>query len=184
MHAVLAFALLAAQEHQDGAPASPFEVNFGLFFWTWVVFIALFFVLKKFAWPPILRATEERERRIALQLEESERLNAEAKASLEEHQKLLAGAKSEAQQLLSEAKLVAEQERDTLLAKTREEQEQLLERARREIQNERERAVTELRREAVDLSLAAASKLIRERLDDETNRKIVRDYIESLGSGR
>ena len=53
-----------------GAPLSPFEVNFGLFFWTWAVFIALFFILKKFAWPSILRATEERERAIERQLGE------------------------------------------------------------------------------------------------------------------
>ena len=55
------------------------------------------------------------------------------------------------------------------MEKTRQEQEELLERARRDILAERERAVTELRREAVDLSLAAASKLIGERLNSETD---------------
>ena len=45
---------------------------------------------------------------------------------------------------------------------------------------EKERAVTALRREAVDLSLAAASKLIEERLDDEANRKLVTGYLGSL----
>src|ERR1051326_5168090 len=79
-----------------GAPASPFEVNFGLFFWTWVVFIALLIALYKFAFPSILKATEEREARIRRQLEESEKMNAEAKGLMEQHQRLLAGAKEQA----------------------------------------------------------------------------------------
>ena len=57
-------------------------------------------------------------------------------------------------------------------------------RARREIAAERDRAVAELRREAVDLSLAAASKLIQKRLDSETDRKLVLEYLATLDGGR
>lgn len=175
--------LLAIQEHAAAEGfSSPFEVNFGLFFWTWVVFIGLFFALRKWAWPEILKATEERERRIKGQLEEAARMNVEAKAALDEHKKLLAGARGEAQAMLNEAKSASQKEREHLLHKTREEQEQMLERAKREIQAERERAVQELRREAVDLSLAAAAKLLERRLDDAGDRKIVSDYLGSLGN--
>ena len=59
------------------------------------------------------------------------------------------------------------------MQKTKQQQEDLLARARREITEERERAVVELRREAVDISLAAASKLIGERLGSDTHRKLV-----------
>ena len=171
------FALLAVQEEHG---ASPFEPEFGLIIWTWVVFIGLFFVLKKYAWPAILSATEERERKIAHQLEEAEKANAEGKAALEEHRALLAGAKEEATKLIGEAKTVAEKEREATLAKAREEQERLVDRAKREIAAERERAMVELRREAVDLSLAAASRLVGANLDDEANRKLVVDYLDSL----
>ena len=67
------FALLAAEEGMG--PASPFEVESGLFIWTWVVFIALFFLLKKFAWPAILKTTEEREQAIRRQLDEAQKLH-------------------------------------------------------------------------------------------------------------
>jgi F-type H+-transporting ATPase subunit b len=175
----------AAHAAEEGAGfASPFEVNFGLFFWTWLVFIVLFFVLKKFAWPAIVRVAAERERKIAQQLEEAERARTEAEKALEEHRKLLAGAKEQAQAFLSEAKSVAEKEREQLLARARQEQEQILDRAKREIEAERERAVTQLRREAVDLSLAAAAKLIGQRLDSAADRKIVEDYLASLEAGR
>ena len=98
--------LQEAEEH--GGPSSPFEPEFGLIFWTWLIFIALFFVLKKYAWPAIVGATENRERKIAQQLEEAERMNAESQAALDEHKRLLGGAKEETAALINEAKAVAE----------------------------------------------------------------------------
>ncbi len=107
-------------------------------------------------------------------------MNAESQAALDEHKRLLAGAKEDAHALINEAKTVAEKEREALLAKTRQEQEQILERAKRELEAEREKAIAELRREAVDLSLAAASRLIDANLDDAANRKLVVEYLDSL----
>ncbi len=179
------FAVL--QEHAEtaegGLPAT-FQVNPGLIIWTWVVFLSLFWLLRKYAFPPIVRLTEEREKKIGKQLQEAEKANAEAQAALAEHRKLLEGSKVEAQALLSEAKTLAQKEREQLLDKTRDDQKDLLDRAKREIAAERDRAVTELRKEAVDLSLAAAAKLIQERLDSDQDRKIVEGYLETLESDR
>lgn len=175
--------LLALVQEAGGhaaGPASPFEVNFGLFFWTWLVFFALLYVLKKFAWPPLVKATVEREKRIEAQLAEAERRNKEAQALLEEHKRLLEESRSKAHAIITEAKNFAEKERAAALEKTRQEQEELLARALRDISAERDRAVEDLRREAVDLSLAAASKLIGQRLDSETDRKIVQEYLSGL----
>jgi len=173
-------ALVQEAEGHTAGPASPFEVNFGLFFWTWVVFFALLYVLKRFAWPPLVKATVDREHRIQAQLEEAERRNKEAQALLEEHKRLLEESRSKAHAMITEAKSVAEKERAAALEKTRQEQEELLARALRDIASERDRAVEELRREAVDLSLAAASKLLGQRLDSESDRKIVQEYLASL----
>jgi F-type H+-transporting ATPase subunit b len=172
-----------SEETVEGGVGGPFSIEPGLIIWTWLVFIALFFLLRKYAWPPIVRLTEERERLIAKQLEEAEQANTQAKSALEEHKQLLAGAKDEAHKLINEAKGLAGKEREQLLAQAREEQQQVLERAKREIEVERERAITELRREAVDLSLAAASKLIEERLDSKADRKIVEEYLDTLEEG-
>jgi F-type H+-transporting ATPase subunit b len=79
---------------------------------------------------------------------------------------------------------VAEKERALAIEKTKQEQEELLARARREIAAERDTALAELRREAVDLSLAAASKLIEKRLDGETDRKLVQEFLSTLGEQR
>ena len=171
--------LLALQEgeHAAGAPASPFEVNFGLFFWTWVVFLILLFVLWKFAWPAILKATEEREQKIRGELAEAERQNTEAKAALAEATRRQMEARNAAQQLLAEAKAAVEKERVAAVDRVRQEQEAIMARARLDIAAERDKAIAELRREAVDLALGAAAKVIGERLDSETDKKIVLDYL-------
>lgn len=174
--------LLAVLEEEaaHGGPASPFEVNPGLTIWTLVVFVALMLVLKRFAFPAILKTTEDRERTIARQLEEAEKANTEARALLEENRKLLAQARTQAQSLVAEAKAASEKERTAAIEKTRHEQDELLARARRDIAAERDKAMTDLRREAVDLSLAAAGKLIAQRLDSSADRALVESYLASL----
>jgi F-type H+-transporting ATPase subunit b len=159
---------------------TPFSINSGLIFWTILVFGVLLVVLWRLGWPALLKSVEERERRIQQQLDEAERARAEAARLLEEHKRTIAAARSEAQEMVAKARAVAEKERETLLAKAREEYEQLLERARKEIGAEKEKAILELRREAVDLSIAAASKLIEAKLDTEANRRLVMEYLVTL----
>jgi F-type H+-transporting ATPase subunit b len=165
----------------SGAPTSPFEVNFGLFFWTWVVFGILLFVLWKYAWPGILKATVDRENKIKAQLAEAEQQNTEAKAALARAEALQLEARQSAQQLLAEAKAAVEKERAAAVEKVKAEQDALLDRTRREIASERDKAIADLRREAVDLALGAASKVIGERLDTEADRKVVLDYLAKVG---
>ena len=170
----------AAQEHASG----PLTVEGGLMLWTVFIFLLLLAILKKFAWPAILGAVEAREKALERQLAEAARDRELAAALLAEHQKLIAEAKTQAHAVIVEARNVAEKERALAIEKTKQEQEELLARARREIAAERDSAVAELRREAVDLSLAAASKLIEKRLDGETDRKLVQEFLSTLGGSR
>jgi F-type H+-transporting ATPase subunit b len=171
---MLAFLFLLQEQH---AARGPLTVEFGLMFWTIIVFVALLLLLRKFAWPALLGAVEARERALEEQLAEAERNRAEAAALLAQHQKLVAEGRASAHALLAEARTAAEKERALAMEKTRQEQEELLARARRDIVAERDRAVAELRREAVDLSLAAASKLIGQRLDSDSDRRLVQEYL-------
>ncbi len=66
--------------------------------------------------------------------------------------------------------------------RARGEQEELLERARKEIDRERDQALEAIRREAVELSVAAAAKLVERRLDSEADRRLVTDFIERVGA--
>jgi F-type H+-transporting ATPase subunit b len=169
---------------EPGGGFTPFSINTGLIFWTILVFLVLLGVLWRYGWPALLKSVEDRERRIQQQLDEAERARAEATRLLEEHKRTIALARTEAQDLVAKARAVAEKERETLHAKAREEYEQLLVRARKEIGEEKEKAILELRREAVDLSIAAASKLIEAKLDTEANRHLVMEYLASLEQQR
>ena len=174
---------LAAALVQEGEPAvTPFSVNPGLIIWTLIIFGILLFILAKTAWPAILKQVEEREAKIRQQLDEAAKANAEAQRLLAEYQGQLAQARTEAQELLAQGRQAGDKVREELVAKGRAEQEELLERARREIAMERDRALADLRREAVELSIAAASKVIERNLDTEADRKLVQDYLNNLQS--
>jgi F-type H+-transporting ATPase subunit b len=170
---------LVVDTGEGGAP-TPFSVNYGLFMWTIIVFVVLMMLLRKYAFPAILQATEEREATIARQLGEAETANAEARKLLEENRRLLAEARGQAQAMLAEAKAATEKERTAAIERTRHEQEEILARARRDIAEEKDKALSQLRREAVDLSLAAASKLIGQRMDAAADRTVVEGYLASL----
>lgn len=178
----MAVLLLLLQEHTAaGGGRGPFTIEGGLILWTLVVFSLLLVILWRFGWPAIVASVEEREKKIAQQLADAEKANAEAARLLEEHKKTLAGARAEAQEMITKAKAVAAKEAELLLAKTRGEQEQMLERARRDIEAEKEKAIVALRREAVDLSIAAASRLVESNLDSDANRRLVMEYLAGVG---
>ena len=171
---------MVALIQQEHAARGPLDVEPGLMIWTVFVFLVLLLILRKFAWPALLGAVEAREKALEEQLAEAERNRAEAARLLAQHEKLIAEGRATAHALLTDARTAAEKERALAMEKTRQEQEDLLERARRDIAAERDRAVADLRREAVDLSLAAASKLLGERLNTDSDRRIVQEYLASL----
>jgi F-type H+-transporting ATPase subunit b len=168
------------QEEAERA-ASPFDINGGVIIWTVVIFVILLALLWRLGYPALLRMVEERERRIQKQLDDAKQANAEAQRLLEEHKKQIAAAHNQAQEILAKAKAISQKERETLLAKAREEYDALLARARRDIDAEKEKAILELRREAVELSIAAASRVIEANLDTEANRRMVTEFLETLG---
>jgi F-type H+-transporting ATPase subunit b len=178
------FVLQEAVRNAAEKVSTPFDINKGVIFWTFIIFVILLAIVWRLGWPEIIKMVEEREHRIQKQLDEAEKARAEAQTLLEEHRKLVADARSSAQEVLATAKSTAAKERETLLAKTREEQDLMLERARQDITAEKEKAVQALRREAVELSIAAASKLLEKNLTGESNRKLVSDYLAGLEKGK
>ena len=180
---VLASALAAAPARaQEAAEQTPglMSPNPGLMIWTLVIFGLLFFVLKRFAFPPIIDAVAAREKALEDALEGAKRDREEATRLLAEARAALDGTRAEAQQFLTEARASAEKLRADQLEQTRLQQQELLERARRDIDAERLRAIADLRREAVDLALAGATKVIGRNLDDAGNRRMVEEFLATV----
>src|SRR5688500_9203848 len=156
----------------------------GLIVWTIVTFLLLLGILWKFAWNPILGALDARERAIQKTIDDAERLQAEAKAVLEEHQKRLAEAREERNRILDEARQAGEHLKADVLEKARQEAENVLARAHRQIELETEQALLTIRDHAVDLAIHAAERVIERSLSDEDHRRMAREAVTELSEAR
>ncbi len=172
----------AAQAAEHAEPMGVFALTQSVMTWTLIIFGVLMIVLMKFAFPPILGYAAAREKRIQDALDESKRQREEAAQLLETQRQELAKARGEAQQLIVEGRQGAEKVRQELLARSKAEQEELIARAKADIEAERLKAVESVRREAVDLALAAAAKLVEQRLDSENDRRIVTEFLSRVGT--
>lgn len=166
----------AQEEHAEG-PVNLLDPNVGLMFWTIIIFFVTLGVLWKWAFPAILGAVEEREKALEAALADAKRDREESAKVLAEHRAQLESARTDAQRLIAEGRAVGEKLRVEMLEETRKEQQALLERARRDIEGEKDKAIAELRREAVDLAIAGASKVIEKNLDDQSNRRLVEQFL-------
>ena len=156
------------------------DPHVGLIIWTIITFLVVLFVLKKFAWPHLLAALDEREKRISDAIAAAEQARQEAEEVLREHQQKLAAADEEARQIVAEAREAGANVRQTIVSQAREEAERMLDQARTSIESEKRAAIAELRRETANLAVQAAGALIDANLDDERNRGLVDDLIAKI----
>jgi F-type H+-transporting ATPase subunit b len=160
------------------------EVRLGLMIWTLLCFGITFFVLKHFAFGPIQKAIDERRARIRQSLEEAERARAEARKLLEEHRQLRASARGEAEEILAEARRIADSLRERVKEETDVDRQRRLEDTRRQIEAETTRALEQIRAEVADLAVVAAEKVTRKTLDREDQRRLIDDAIRELDFSR
>lgn len=164
----------------DGEPVDLLSPHGGLMFWTLLIFVALFFVLWKFAFGPITAAVEQRERALEAAIADAKRDRDEAAKLLAEHKTQMEQARTEAQKLIADGRAIGEKMRVDMLAETKLQQQELLDRARRDIATERDSAIAQLRREAVELAIAGAGRVIEKNLDSAQNRRLVEEFLAGL----
>jgi F-type H+-transporting ATPase subunit b len=167
----------AEAEHEPNV----FNLAFNVSFWTLLIFLLLLWALKKWAFPPILGYAQAREDRIREMLEGAVRDREEASRLLDEQRAALGKTRDEANQILAEAKQASESVRQEIVEKAHAEHQELLARTRGEIEREREKAVDVIRHEAVELALAATSKLLGQKVQGDADRRFVQDVIDRTG---
>lgn len=176
--ALTALPVYAAEEEAEAL--SPFAGNFGNAIWTLGIFLIVVLVLGKFAWGPILSLLQEREKFIHQSLSEAKRDREEAEARLKEYTAQLQAARTEASTIVADARRDAERLREELRGKAKAEADAVLTNAERQIQLETARALQQIRREAVDLSVAIASKLIGRNITKEDNERLIEDALKQV----
>ena len=136
----------------------------GLIFWTAVIFLTTFFLLRKFAWKAILKGLNDRENKIDDALKTADSMKREMANMKSEHEKLLTEAKQERSLILKEAKEAKEQIIAEARNKAKSEGAKLLEEARREINNQKMAAITEVKNAAGQLVLQVSEQVLRHEL--------------------
>jgi F-type H+-transporting ATPase subunit b len=176
----LALSALPAYAAEEGEALSPFAGNFGNALWTLVIFLIVVFVLGKFAWGPVLSLLQEREKFIHQSLSQAKHDREQAEAQLKEYTAQLQAARTEAASIVADARRDAERLRAELREKAKAEADTLVKNAERQIQLETARALQQIRHEAVDLSVAIASKLIGRNLTKEDNERLIDDALKQV----
>ncbi|MGO9482085.1 MAG: F0F1 ATP synthase subunit B [Candidatus Kryptoniota bacterium] len=157
------------------------QLDPGVIIWTALTFGLLLLILRIAAWKPILKALDAREDSIKKSIERAEAARNEAEAILNENKKNLAKSEEAAQQVLREARELAEKMRAESASKANVEGNKLIEKARQEIERDKQLAMTQLHGLVAELAVKAAEKILNETIDEAKQKKLVENFINSLG---
>ncbi|MDQ0154305.1 F0F1 ATP synthase subunit B [Robertmurraya andreesenii] len=149
-----------------------------------VMFAILLALLKKYAWGPLMGIMKQREEHVANEINSAEQSRAEAQKLLEEQRSLLKEARTEAQNLIENAKKQGDVQREEIIVLARTEAERLKESAKLEIEQQKEKAVAAIREQVATLSVMIASKVIEKELSAEDQEKLINEYIQEVGEER
>ena len=153
----------------------------GLFIWSTVAFLILFFLLSKFAWKPIVKALDERERSIEDALSKAEMAKAEMAKLISENEDLLKEARLERDNILKEAKEIKDQIINDAKDQAKTEGTKLIEKAKDEITNQKLAAMAEIKNQVSSLSLAIAEKVLHKQLEDQDKQQaLVNDLLKEV----
>lgn len=153
----------------------------GLLFWQVVVFLALFFLLSKLAWKPILSSLKERETFIQQALDSAEKAKQEMASLKSDNEKLLKEAREERDKILKEAREAASRLHDEAQTSAKKNADKIVEDAKAVINIEKQAALRDVRAQVAAFSLEIAEKLLKKNLSDDKSQKELADtFIKDL----
>src|ERR1043165_3006522 len=136
----------------------------GLFIWTLVAFLAVFFILRKFAWKPIIDTLGDREKGIAESIATADRIKGEMGQMQAENEKLMVQAREERAVMLKEAKEIKERMISEAKDQAKAEANRIIADAQQQIQQQKMAALTDVKNEIGKLSVEVAEKILRKQL--------------------
>lgn len=153
----------------------------GLIFWMTLSFLLLLFILKKFAWVPVLKMLKERENKIEDSLRQAEKAHEEMKQLKFSNEELLKEAKNERDNILRNAREIREKLIEDARIKANEEADRIVESAKETIKYEKLEALTDLKNQIALLSIDIAEKLIQEELSkDKKQDKLIEKFLNDI----
>jgi F-type H+-transporting ATPase subunit b len=152
----------------------------GLMIWTLLSFAITLYVLKRYAFGPIQKLIDDRRTRIRESVEEADRARDEARTLLEEHKALIGQAKSDAEEILAEARKIADAQQVRMREETDEDRKRQLEETKRQVDQAVQQAYQKLRSDVADLTLQAVEKVTRKSLDDADQKRLIDEALSEI----
>ena len=153
------------------------EFSLGLFFWQSLIFIGLLFMLRKFAWKPILVAVNDRETSIKDALASAEAARDEMKNLQSDNQRILKEARAEKESLLKEARATRSELINNAKEEAKEEAQKILSQAQNAIQSEKRAAVKELKEQVGSIAMEIAEKVLQKELENKDRQLELVDQL-------
>ena len=153
------------------------EFSLGLFFWQSLIFIGLLFMLRKFAWKPILDAVNDRETSIKDALASAEAARDEMKNLQSDNQRILKEARAEKESLLKEASTIRSELINNAKEEAQVEAQKILSQAQDAIQSEKRAAVKELKEQVGSIAMEIAEKVLQKELENKDRQLELVDQL-------
>jgi F-type H+-transporting ATPase subunit b len=170
----------AATDTASAGIAGMFGLNAKLFLAQLINFGIILLVLWKWVFPPVTKALEARSKKIEQALKDAEKV-AQEKLSFESWKtEEISKIRTEASQIVNQAKTDAETVRAGLLAKAKLEQEKIVEQGREQLKAEQARGLAEARQELAGLVVAASQKILRGKLDEKTDKELIKEALKEI----
>lgn len=153
----------------------------GLFFWTTIFFLLVWFILGKVAFKPIAKALKKRENEIQDSIDEAKLVKAQMAQLKEDNAKLLADAREESTRIIGEAEAYAKKRREEAVAEAKAAAQKVSVDAQREIANMRDSAMADLKKEVGVMALDIAEKVLQKDLKSDTSQAaLVNELVKNL----
>ncbi len=143
------------------------DFSVGLFFWQTLLFLALLFLLRKYAWKPIMEAVDSREKNIEDSLASAEKARAEMERLQSDNERILAEARAERDGILKEARVIKDKMISDAKAEASEQAAKVIASAKEQINNEKMAAITDLRNQVAEMSIEIAEMVLKRELSDK-----------------
>ncbi|MCK9378969.1 MAG: F0F1 ATP synthase subunit B [Candidatus Moranbacteria bacterium] len=143
-----------------------------------VNFFILLYVLKRFAYGPILKMLEERSQKIEKGVADAEGATEKLKEIEKKEKKVLSDARKESQKIIAAAEEIAEKNKKEIIQQSEEQSEKIIAEAKKKIEEEKNRMMAEIKNEIAVLVVAATEKVIQEKMNIERDREIIEKAIQ------
>jgi len=147
-------------------------------------FLLMLWALRAWAWEPLLAVLEKRRQKIAGDFREADRVKEEARELKVSYELKLRGADAEARSRIQEAVAEGQRVAAEINAQAQAQAAQRLARAEEEMAREREKSKEQLKEQIIQLSLGAAAKILKQRLDEPAQRKLASEFVDEVGALR